>query len=133
MNGRWEHLLESLWLKYSDEEELRRDVRYVIYQISAPSNVFDTSSEYQKDSYTLHQFWSLEQAEHWVKWAESALLHAVPGAGPTDNPNGSTCHGVSLYKPKDPIINDLVDTREQEIEEEGEAEGSRAICFACSI
>lgn len=133
VNGRWEHLLESLWLKYSDEEELRRDVRYVIYQISAPSEVFDTSSEYQKDSYTLHQFWSLEQAEHWVKWAESALLHASSIPGVDQNPNGSTCHGVSLYKPKDPIINDLVDTREQEIEEEGEAEGSRAICFACSI
>lgn len=143
INGRWEHLLESLWIKYDDEEQLRRDVRYVIYQISAPSALFDTSSEYQKDSYTLHRFWSLEQAEHWVNWAESALLHAGVFGGTTQgirevgfedqDPNASMCHGVSLYKPKDPVINDLEDSREQEIAEEGEVEGSRAICWACSI
>lgn len=38
-----------------------------------------------------------------------------------------------LYAPKDPVIDELTDSREQEIEEEFEEEGSRAICFACSI
>lgn len=130
VNGRWEHLLESLWMKYSDEEELRRDVRYVIYQVSADSELLDTSKDYDKNSYTLHRFWSLEQAEHWLTWANSILLHA---GQMTHEASGAKVEGIELYKPKDPIINDLVDTREQEIEEEGEAEGSRAICWACSI
>lgn len=133
VNGRWEHLLDSLWMRFDDEEQVRRDVRYVIYQISAPAHLMDTSDEYEKDSYTLHQFWSLEQAEHWVAWAESALLHASTSEGQQLNPNQSALHEMTLYQPKDPVINDLVDTREEEIAEEGEAEGSRAICWACSI
>lgn len=133
VNGRWEHLLDSLWMRFDDEEQARRDVRYVIYQISAPANMMDTSAEYEKDSYTLHQFWSLEQAEHWVNWAEAALLHASTSQAQSLNPNQSTLHEMTLYQPKDPVINDLVDTREEEIAEEGEAEGSRAICWACSI
>ena len=130
INGRWEHLLESLWMKYADEDELRRDVRYVVYHISGDAALLDTKKDYEKNSFTLHQFWSLEQAEHWVKWAESVLLHAEKGE---QEASGALMEGLELYKPKDPIINDLIDTREMEIEEEGEVEGSRAICWACSI
>lgn len=130
VDGRWAHMLDSLWMKYSSEEELRRDCRYVIYHVKADDSLLDTSRQYHKSSYTLHKSWSLEQAEHWIGWADSILLHASKGLA---HETSASLESLVIYVPKDPVINDFEDSREEEIAEEGEEEGSRAICWACSI
>lgn len=76
LQGRFAHLLstyEALHLHSADE--VRNQVRFAIYYLQAPSEVFDPSGPISKASYTWHSGESYKQMEHIVTWS-TRMLHA---------------------------------------------------------
>ena len=72
LDGRFQHLLATAEAQDMTEEEVRRDVRFAVYYLEAPSSTFDPQGP-GDGSYTWKQGESYRQIKHVHDWATRVL------------------------------------------------------------
>lgn len=134
LNTRFEHLLATAEAHDLDEWEVRNRVEFGIFFIEAPADVFDPEGT-GPGSFGWHQGESYAMLRHVTSWAERVLAGhvmefqamkrdsvpedsyaweicdgSVKALAKVENPLGRIV-GMTLYKPREPEIDDQVDER----------------------
>lgn len=72
IDGRYQHLLGTGEVYDMTPEDVKRQVRFVIYLVELPADVFDPTGPTQP-AYTWQQGWAYAQLKHVVSWVTRAL------------------------------------------------------------
>ncbi|WP_432263262.1 phosphoadenosine phosphosulfate reductase family protein [Cupriavidus sp. TMH.W2] len=76
LQDRYKHLLTTFEAFHLDSaDEVRQKVRFAIYYVQAPSDVFDPDGPTAPGTYTWHAGESFRQMEHVIGWSKR-ILHA---------------------------------------------------------
>lgn len=108
-----QHRLASAEVWFLTQEEMQRELRYVLYYIEVDAEVLQVGRP-SKASYTWQQGHSFARTEHLVKWAQAALWSKEEGVMPrtaTGSAVGVELLAIEPYQPKAPDVEDVYDER----------------------